>query len=85
MIGFHPWCGANNNWNLLEDFIQSLRSKGINTLSDSSSVITIGGKDAWIQAKDIGLTNALAKEWGSLVKVLSNSPIYISKSVMWLC
>ena len=75
MISFDAWCGANNNWNNSEDFIQSLRSKGINIVSDSCSVITISGKDAWIQAKDIGLTNVLAKEWGSLVKVLSNSPI----------
>ena len=63
LICSHPWCGDNNNWKILEDLIQSLRSKGINTLSDDSSVITIGGIDACIQAWDIDLTNALVVEW----------------------
>lgn len=50
LFGYDSWCGANNDWNLLEALIQSLRSKGINTLSDASSVIASDGKYGWKQA-----------------------------------
>ena len=59
-IGYDPWFGANNGWKLSEDLIQSLITKGINTLSDTSSVYAIHGKGGWKQAQDIGLNNVLA-------------------------
>ena len=54
-IGANPWCGASNNWKLSKGLIHFLWSKGINPLSDDSSVLSTNGKKGWIQAQEISL------------------------------
>lgn len=48
------------------------------TLSDAFLVSSSSGKVGWAQAQNLGLSNALAIEWTSFLKALSNVGLELS-------